>query len=77
MNRRSILENDQMTRVGRELSFTALEHAHTTFKQVLNYVTANSISHNLPDMGPLVIGGLPRTDSTFYLPVIRIVVLHC
>lgn len=36
--RRSVLENDQMTNVGRHLAFSSLEQFHTSCKQVLNYV---------------------------------------
>jgi hypothetical protein len=62
--RRSILENNRLTCVGRHLAFSTLEELHTTYKQVLNYVATNNVSQNLPDIGPLVICGLPRTGTT-------------
>jgi hypothetical protein len=64
LNRRSILENNQLTCVGRHLAFSTLEELHRNCKQVLNYVAANNVSQNLPDIGPLVICGLPRTGTT-------------
>lgn len=65
-NRRIVLENDQISSLGRHLALKRLEQAHRTFKQVLNYAAANHelLSSSLPSFGPLIICGLPRTGST-------------
>ena len=65
-NRRAVLENDQISPVGRHLILTRLEQAHQNFKRVLNYAAANRelLSHSLPSFGPLIICGLSRTGST-------------
>ena len=65
-HRRHVLENDQLSPVGRHFIFFNLEKAYTNFKRVLNYAAANSelISSSLPSFGPLIICGFPRTGST-------------
>jgi hypothetical protein len=65
-NRRHVLENDQLSPVGRHFMFLLFEQAYTNCKQVLNYAAANSevINGSLPSFGPLIICGLARTGST-------------
>jgi hypothetical protein len=65
-HRRHVLENDQLSPVGRHLLLFELEKGYTNCKRVLNYAAANSelISGSLPSFGPLIICGFPRTGST-------------
>jgi hypothetical protein len=65
-HRRHVLENDQISPVGRHLLLFRLEKSYINCKQVLNYAAANSelISGSLPSFGPLIICGFPRTGST-------------
>jgi hypothetical protein len=65
-HRRHVLENDQLSPLGRHWIFFALERSYTHCKQVLNYAAANSevINSSLPSFGPLIICGFPRTGST-------------
>jgi hypothetical protein len=65
-NRRSTLENDQISPIGRHFILSRLEKSHSDCKQVLNYAAANRklLIDSLPDFGPLFICGLPRTGST-------------
>ena len=65
-NRRHIIENDQISSIGRHLLLFNLEKAHRVFKRVLNYTATHQdlLDDSLPDFGPLIICGLPRTGST-------------
>jgi hypothetical protein len=65
-HRRHVLENDQLSPLGRHLIFSGLERSYTHCKQVLNYAAANSevINSSLPSFGPLIICGFARTGST-------------
>jgi hypothetical protein len=65
-HRRHVLENDQLSPIGRHMTLFRLEQAYTVCKRALNYAAANTelISGSLPSFGPLIICGLPRTGST-------------
>lgn len=62
----NILGNEHLTPVGRHLLLSRLDKLHTECKRVLNYMTENSelLDRSLPNNGPLIICGLPRTGST-------------
>ena len=63
--RSNILRNEHLTPAGRHLLFSRLNKQHTECKKVLNYMTENSeLCRSLPNIGPLIICGLPRTGST-------------
>ncbi|CAF3199735.1 unnamed protein product [Rotaria socialis] len=66
INRRSLLGNDKMTPVGRHILFSMFNSMHTTCKRMLNYAAVNNqlLHFGLPEKGPLIICGLPRTGST-------------
>ena len=62
----NILRNEHLTPVGRHLLLSRLDKLHIECKRVLNYMTENSelLDRSLPNNGPLIICGLPRTGST-------------
>lgn len=64
--RRSVVCNNHLTPVGQHILLCTLHQLHTSYKQVLNYVTKNKeiLKCSLPITGPLVICGLPRTGTT-------------
>ncbi|CAF1533296.1 unnamed protein product [Adineta ricciae] len=66
LNRQVVVENDQVTDIGRHLLLSKLEKAHTTFKEVLNYIVSQNVLSkcSLPEFGPIFVCGLPRTGST-------------
>ncbi|CAF1075327.1 unnamed protein product [Rotaria sp. Silwood1] len=64
--RQSILRNEYITSVGRNLYLSELHTLHTSCKRVLNYAVEHSevFNQNMPSIGPLVICGLARTGTT-------------
>ena len=65
-HRQNILLDVNLTREGRHILFSNIHRLHQTCKIVLNYVAKNDglLKQSLPTTGPLVICGLPRTDTT-------------
>src|SRR5579871_5076991 len=66
LNRHNIVNNEQLTPVGRHLLLTKLNELYTNFKHVLNYMAINSdlLVQSLPINSPLIICGFPRTGTT-------------
>jgi hypothetical protein len=64
--RRSILDNNCLTSLGRHLLLTEIDKLHKDCKHVLNYAAENIelLSGNLPIVGSSVIYGLPRSGMT-------------
>lgn len=65
-NRICILQNRSLTPVGRHLFLYNQDSHYKICKQVLNYVAINEeiLQTRMPNHGPIVICGLPRTGST-------------
>lgn len=65
-NHRHVLANNQISSIGRYLVLIHLKRMYEIFKRVLNYGANHSeiLSENLPNVGPVIICGLPRTGST-------------
>lgn len=66
LHRRLVLGSTEITPVGRHLLLSLIDKLHTESKQVLNYCATNgeSVRRDFPNLGPLIICGLPRTGST-------------
>jgi hypothetical protein len=65
--RRTLLENEKLTRAGRHVLLLSLNEFYTTYKNMLNYVAVNTelLCGNLPKVAPLV------TDMSIeYVPLI-------
>jgi hypothetical protein len=64
--RRSVLDNELLSPIGRHLLFSEINQLYIKSKQVLNYMAAHDeLLHNsLPKFGPLIVCSLPRTGST-------------
>jgi hypothetical protein len=61
-----ILRSGNLTPVARHKLFSMFDSCYTKSKQVLNYMAENHelLSRNLPNVGPVVICGFPRTGTT-------------
>ncbi|CAF2643266.1 unnamed protein product [Rotaria sp. Silwood2] len=66
LDRLRIIQNHKLTPVGRHLLLFLLDSNHKNCNKVLNYAAANKevLQKNMPNRGPLIICGLPRTGST-------------
>ncbi|CAF1140637.1 unnamed protein product [Rotaria sp. Silwood1] len=66
LDRLRIIQNHKLTPVGRHLLLLLLDGNYKNCKKVLNYAAANKevFQKSMPNRGPLIICGLPRTGST-------------